>query len=97
MPVATANAVPLPGLKTYTQLLTKAGSGYPTVLVFGVSNTLWSGVGKLPMKMSFINAPRCNLLVSGDILKWTKTVGGGVGAGSAKIVTPIPRGGRCEG
>jgi hypothetical protein len=88
-PVGSANAVPMPGLGSYEQLLTKAGSSYPCIFILGISKTKW-GTSNLPFNLAFIFAPNCNLLVSPDLYVFTTTVGGGPGTGSAKIKTPVP-------
>ncbi len=88
-PVATSNAVPMPGLGTWTQLLDKAGSGYPAVLLLGISNTTSAGV-TLPFNLAFLGASNCSAVASWEFLLFTTTVGGGPGTGSAKMPTPIP-------
>ena len=86
----------MPGLGTWTQLLEKAGSGYPAVLLLGVSNTTSAG-GPLPFNLRFLGAPNCSAVASWEFLLFTKTVGGGPGTGTAKMPTPIPAIGNLGG
>ena len=89
VPVGTANAVPMPGLATYTQLLSKAGSGYPAIFFIGVSKTTYNGT-PLPFPLAFLGGPNCSMQASPHLILFTTTVGGGPGAGNAKVKTPIP-------
>ena len=79
----------MPGLSSWTQHVSKAGSGFPAALLLGVSNTTSSGVS-LPFKLTFLGAANCSAVASWEFILFTKTVGGGPGTGSAKIPTPIP-------
>lgn len=89
IPEGTANSVPLPGLSTYAQQLAKAGSGYPAVFLMGISNTTYNSM-PLPFPLTFLGGPNCDMVASPNFMVFTMTVGGGPGAGSATIPTPIP-------
>lgn len=95
-PEASTNAVPLPGLTTFTQLLEKAGSNYPAMFILGASPSTWNGA-PLPLSLGFMGAPNCFLEASLDIYVPVMTVGSGPGAGSAKLLTPIPAVGSLAG
>lgn len=89
-PVHTSSAVPLPDDKTWTQIVTKAGSGYPAALLLGISRTQGPGSIPLPFNLKFLGASNCNAEASWEFVLFTKTVGGGPGSGVGRMPTPIP-------
>lgn len=96
VPVGSSSAVPLPGDASYRQLLTQAGSGYPAVFVLGISDQTWNGI-TLPLPLDFLGGLRCGLNASPELMFFTNTTGGGPGAGTAQVATPIPAIGALAG
>ncbi len=89
-PVAsTTNGRPVPANRNWTQNLDQANSGVNALLLIGFNKDTWSGVS-LPLDLAFIGAPTCSILTEVILYLPAVTVGGGPGAGSATIRTPIP-------
>ena len=86
---STSGGLPLPGNTLYTQVVDKANSQVNAVLLIGASNTLFGGV-PLPFDMSILGGIGCDLLTDIIVTVPASTIGGGAGAGSAAIATPIP-------
>lgn len=90
VPVAsTSGGHPVPANSAWTIELANARSQVPAVLMIGASDSMW-GTTPLPLDMRVIGSVGCNLLTSIDVTRSTMTVGGGAGAGNAKVNIPIP-------
>lgn len=97
IPVGSVNQVPVPGLPTYTQHLTKTSPGFPCVFFMGVSNVAYAG-GPLPLSLSFVGVPGCSIQAAPHLQVYMMTGGGGgIGMGTAKLATPIPAIGTLAG
>jgi hypothetical protein len=95
-PIGSVNEVPLPGLPSYTQHLTKTSPGFPCIFLMGVSNTVY-GSGSLPLPLSFIGVPGCSIQAAPHLQVYLTTGGGSVGTGTARLSTPIPAIGTLAG
>lgn len=96
IPIGSVSGVPLPGLASYTQYLTKTSPGKICVFFMGVSNTTYLS-SPLPLSLGFINAPGCSIQAAPHLQVFIMTSGGGVGSGTATIATPIPAIGSLAG
>lgn len=85
----TSGGLPLPGNALFTQVVNKANSQKSAVLLLGVSNTAFGAV-PLPFDMSLLGGLGCELWTDIVLTVPATTFGGGPGAGSASIGTPIP-------
>ena len=95
-PIGGVNEVPLPGLPTYTQHLTKTSPGLPCVFFMGVSNTTYAS-GPLPLSLGFIGVPGCSIQAAPHLQVYMTTRGAGVGQGYADLATPVPAIGTLAG
>ena len=86
---STTGGLPVPANGAWTQVLSGANSQKNAVLLIGGSNTMF-GAAPLPFDMSLIGGFGCELWASIDGSIPALTVGGGPGAGSAQVATPIP-------
>lgn len=85
----TEGGRPVPGNNTWGQLLTRAPSQRQAMFYMGFSRTTWNGQ-PLPFDLGPIGAQGCQVL--GEVLAsaTATTVGGGAGAGIARIAFPLP-------
>jgi hypothetical protein len=89
VPVASTSAVPLPGDFQWTQLLTQTSGRMPAFFVVGLSQTMWNTT-PLPLDMQAFGWKGCTLYTDPLVLVGLTTAGGGPGAGTASLLTPIP-------
>ncbi|MFO1053641.1 MAG: hypothetical protein U1F36_15610 [Planctomycetota bacterium] len=90
IPVAsTTGGHPVPGNSNWTHVLTNAPSQRQALFFMGFSATQW-GSFSLPLDLSSIGAPGCNLLAEYVAGVTIPTVGGGPGAGIAQLRLPTP-------
>jgi len=89
VPVASTNGIPQPANVGWTHVLTNAASQRQAIWMFGDSREQWAGV-TLPFSLDILGAPNCELLVKPDLTATLTTVGGGAGAGTVSLTTPVP-------
>jgi hypothetical protein len=90
LPVAsTTGGLPLPANSAWTQRVSAANSQKNAVLLIGGSNTMLGSV-PLPFSLGFIGGFGCDLWTDIVVTIPALTVGGGPGAGTAAVATPIP-------
>lgn len=91
VPIAsTMNGPAFPDNQLWTHVLSSAPSQRTAAWFFGDSREeIVPGI-PLPLQLGFLNAPNCELLVKPDLNWTTQTVGGGAGAGTASLRTPVP-------
>jgi hypothetical protein len=89
-PIAsTVGGLPFAGNTNWAHAITKAAPARNAILVIGTSNKQW-GQLQLPLDLTLIGAPGCQLLTDPWIQLWGVTTGGGAGGGSTVIPTPLP-------
>jgi hypothetical protein len=90
VPLATTvGGFPVPGNTGYEFQLQNAPSQRNAVWWFGLSDQTWAG-NPLPLDLGFIGAPGCSILSEVIDTIAVRTVGGGPGAGLARVPLPWP-------
>jgi hypothetical protein len=88
IPRIGATGIPTAG-ETFLVHLSRALGGTIAALLVGSSNSSWAGV-PLPLNLSFLGSPSCNLHVSPDFVLFFPTAGAGPQGGAATASFAIP-------
>lgn len=86
---STSGGVPFGGNAAWAHTLANANSQQNALLIFGSSTATW-GALPLPLDLTIIGGFGCLLWTDVQAFVATATVGGGPGAGSVFLPTPVP-------
>lgn len=86
---STEGGLPVPGNGAWTQVLSRAPSQRQALFYMGFSSTLWNGQ-PLPFDLGILGAAGCSVLAEVVAGVTLTTVGGGPGAGIARLPFPMP-------